>query len=90
MAYTIRICNDITSKEQVRSSFVTSHPSDDPRPNTNGPLAVDFKEGSRLTSLSPFTLRKYVRDGKLRATKCGRRWIIPMEELRRLVQEGSR
>jgi excisionase family DNA binding protein len=62
--------------------------SNRPGLNTNGLLAVDFKEGSRLTSLSPFTLRKYVRDGKLRATRCGRRWVIPVEELNRLVHEG--
>ncbi len=59
-------------------------------PTTTGPLAVNFEEGERLTTLSRFTLRKYVRDGKLRATKCGRRWLIPMEELVRLVHEGIR
>jgi excisionase family DNA binding protein len=59
-------------------------------PNEMVPLAVDFRTGAKLTSLSEFTLRKYVRDGKLRATKCGRRWLIPMEELHRLVHEGIR
>ena len=52
------------------------------------PLAVDFRTGAKLTSLSTFTLRSYVRRGKLRATKCGRRWIIPLDELHRLVREG--
>jgi excisionase family DNA binding protein len=52
------------------------------------PFAVDFKTAGRLTSLSPFTIRAYVRSGKLRGTKCGRRWLIPVEELRRLVREG--
>lgn len=52
------------------------------------PLAVDVPEASRLTSLSPFTIRAYVRSGKLQATRCGRRLIISVEELRRLVREG--
>jgi excisionase family DNA binding protein len=52
------------------------------------PMAVDFKTGSKLTSLSPHTLRAYVRKGKIRGTRCGRRWLIPIEELRRLVREG--
>jgi excisionase family DNA binding protein len=52
------------------------------------PLAVDFRTGAKLTSLSPFTLRAYVRSGKLRGTRCGRRWLIPLEELKRLVREG--
>jgi len=30
------------------------------------PFAVDFKTAGRLTSLSPFTIRAYVRSGKLR------------------------
>lgn len=51
-------------------------------------LAVNFKTAGRLTSLSPHTIRSYARAGKIRATRCGRRWLIPMEELRRLVREG--
>lgn len=53
-------------------------------------LAVDFKTGSKLTSLSPFTLRKYAREGKLKVTRCGRRVLIPYEELQRLIIQGCR
>jgi excisionase family DNA binding protein len=52
------------------------------------PIAVDFKTAGRLTSLSPYTIRAYARSGKIRATRCGRRWLVPMEEIRRLVREG--
>jgi excisionase family DNA binding protein len=63
----------------------------DPNMNrTTEPLAVDFKTAAKLTSLSVFTLRKYVREGRISGTKCGRRWLISMQELRRLVTEGIR
>jgi excisionase family DNA binding protein len=52
------------------------------------PLAVDFKTAGRLTSLSPYTIRAYVRAGKIRATRCGRRWLVSLEELRRIVRDG--
>jgi excisionase family DNA binding protein len=52
------------------------------------PLAVSFEEAERLVGLSRFTLRRYAHQGKLGATKCGRRWIVPVVELDRLVREG--
>jgi excisionase family DNA binding protein len=52
------------------------------------PLAVDLDEGARLVGLSKHTLRAYVRRGVLNATRCGRRIILQVEELRRLVREG--
>jgi excisionase family DNA binding protein len=53
------------------------------------PLAVDVREAARLTSLSPFTIRAYIRMGKIKVARCGRRLLVPMAELSRLVSEGT-
>jgi excisionase family DNA binding protein len=52
------------------------------------PIAVDIKEAGRLTSLSPFTIRAYIRKKKLRAVHVGRRVLVPVAELQKLVSEG--
>ncbi len=53
------------------------------------PLAVDVNTAARMTSLSPHTIRLYVRTGKLRVSRAGRRILIPVESLTKLVQEGA-
>ena len=52
------------------------------------PLAVDVREAARLTSLSTFTIRRYIRRGHLRAIRVGRRLIVPLEVLEGLVRDG--
>ena len=53
------------------------------------PLAVDVREAARLTSLSVFTIRRYIHRGSLKATRIGRRVVVPLEALERLIREGS-
>jgi len=50
------------------------------------PLAVDIREAGRLTSLSPHTIRAYVRKGKIRAVRVGRRVLVPIESLQDLLR----
>jgi len=58
-------------------------------PNANViPLTVGIAEAERLTSLSRPTLRLYIRTGKLRVTRCGRRVLIPVTALQDLVRDG--
>ena len=52
------------------------------------PLAVDVREAARLLSLSPFTVRSYIRKGHIRAVKLGARVIVPLAEVQRLAREG--
>jgi len=53
------------------------------------PLAVDVREAARLTSLSVHTIRAYCgKKGRIRAVRVGRRVLIPIAELERLVREG--
>lgn len=53
------------------------------------PIAVTVQEAGRLTSLSPHTIRSYIRQRKLRGVHVGRRVVVPVSELQRLIAEGS-
>ncbi len=55
---------------------------------TLDPLAVDVPTAARLTSLSIHTIRLYIRTGRLKVTRCGRRIMVPVESLTELVREG--
>ncbi len=46
-------------------------------------------EAAAYLKLSLETIRRYIRDHKLRATKVGRQWRIRREELDRLLAEGT-
>jgi len=51
-------------------------------------MAFDVSTAAKITGLSEHTLRQYVRKGWLRVTRCGRRVLIPVESLEKLVREG--
>jgi excisionase family DNA binding protein len=40
-------------------------------------------------NLKPATVRKWIRQGKLKAIKLGRLWRIPEEELQRFIKAGQ-
>ena len=52
------------------------------------PLAVDVREAARLISVSPFSVRRYIKCGLLKATRIGRRVLVPVAECERIVREG--
>jgi len=54
----------------------------------NKPLTIGLREAAELTSLSHWTLRQYIREGRLRAVRIGRRVLIEPAELERLVEQG--
>jgi excisionase family DNA binding protein len=45
----------------------------------------DVKSAARLLSISPWTVRSYIHDGKLKAVRIGRRVLLCEEELERLI-----
>jgi excisionase family DNA binding protein len=53
-------------------------------------LVLNIPEAAKAVSLSPWTIRKWIAQGKLRATRLGRRVCITPEELRKLVERGTR
>jgi excisionase family DNA binding protein len=54
----------------------------------NMKLVLDIKEAANVLSLSPWTIRRYITDGKLKTVRLGRRVLIEPSELQRLVEEG--
>jgi len=51
-------------------------------------LAVSVDEAAKLLGVSPFTIRNYVASGRLRAVRVGRRVLVPMEVLEKVMVEG--
>jgi excisionase family DNA binding protein len=47
------------------------------------------EEAAGLLGISPWTVRSYMRDGKLRAVRLGRRVLVEETELERFVAEGK-
>jgi excisionase family DNA binding protein len=52
------------------------------------PLLVGVPDAAEAIGLSPWTIRQYVRRGKIRAVRIGRRVLIEPSELQRLIDEG--
>ena len=53
-------------------------------------LALGLRQAAEAVGLSHWTLRAYVRQGKIRAVKIGKRILIEPSELQRLVEEGRK
>ena len=47
-----------------------------------------IESAAKILSLSPWTIRLYVRQGKIRPVRLGRRIAIEQAEIRRLIEEG--
>jgi excisionase family DNA binding protein len=52
-------------------------------------LSVGLQEAQEMTGISHFTFRRMVKQGKIRAARVGRRVLIPVAELERLVKAGA-
>lgn len=52
--------------------------------------AMGLKEAALAVGLSHWTLRTFIREGKLRCVRLGRRVLIEPSELQRLVEEGRK
>jgi excisionase family DNA binding protein len=51
-------------------------------------LTLSIKESAVAVGLSPWTIRKYIREGTLHPIRIGRRVLVEPAELRRLVEAG--
>jgi hypothetical protein len=52
-------------------------------------LAVSLDQGSAMSGLSRRTLEYYIRVGRLRARKCGRRTLILVSDLRTFLRRNQ-
>jgi excisionase family DNA binding protein len=53
------------------------------------PLSVSFAEAAKLLSVSPNTVRRHAKDGRLRTIRLGRRRVVPFDALRELLRPGT-
>ena len=51
-------------------------------------LAMGIERAAKIIDSSPWTVRKLVREGKLKATRFNRRVLIEPKELQKLVAAG--
>lgn len=49
----------------------------------------DVHSAARLLSISPWTVRSYIHDGKLKPVRIGRRVLLAEDELERLIAQGD-
>ena len=45
---------------------------------------------AELLSISPWTVRSYIKQGKLRPVRIGRRVLLQQEEIQRFVESGTK
>ena len=53
-------------------------------------IAIGLREAAASVGLSPWTLRAWIRQGKLAAVRLGRRVLIEPSELQRLIEAGRK
>jgi hypothetical protein len=53
------------------------------------PLSVNVDTAAKMTSLSPHTIRHYIKTNRLNVNRVGRRIVIPMESLKELIANGA-
>jgi excisionase family DNA binding protein len=52
-------------------------------------LTIGLAEASETLGISHWTLRRYIREGKIRAVRIGRRVLVEPVELGKLVNNGA-
>jgi hypothetical protein len=52
-------------------------------------FALSVEDAAKAVSLSPFTIRAYIRRGILPVQRAGRRVMVPVDALRALVLNGA-
>ena len=71
-----------------------SHGRSSPAPAPDGegerltPKVVGINEAARLLGIRPSTLRVLVRQERIRIVRIGRRVLVPMESIEKVVREG--
>jgi len=53
-------------------------------------LALGVKEAAEAVGLSHWTIRKFIREGKLRNVRLGKRVLVEPGELERLIEAGRK
>jgi len=56
----------------------------------DGRLLWNVKEVGQAMGISPWTVRRYIADGKLLAVRLGRRVLVEPGECRKLIEQSRR
>ena len=48
---------------------------------------LNTEDASKRLYTTPYTIRKYIRQGKIAAAKIGKNYLIKLEEIERFLQE---
>jgi Helix-turn-helix domain len=51
---------------------------------------VSPREAQTMTGIAPYTWRRYALEGRIGSTKFGRKVLIPVSEIRRVLSESYR
>ena len=54
------------------------------------PEFLGVQDAERMTGLSRWTWRAWAYSGRVASVKAGRRLLIPVAEIRRVIEEGTR
>ena len=74
----------LSVREEVRAALAESGPSS----TVVREAYVSPKRAAELTGLAEWTIREWIRTGKLKACKAGRVWRIKREELDSMLARG--
>lgn len=55
--------------------------------NSSDKLALSIQETARKVGVSPYTVRKAIREGALQAKRLGRRVIVPVSAIEAFLRE---
>jgi excisionase family DNA binding protein len=50
---------------------------------------LTLEEAARRLNTSPFSVRRWIREGKLRGTKIGGEWRVEVADLEEFIQQGK-
>jgi excisionase family DNA binding protein len=53
-------------------------------------LLWNVKEAGQAMGISPWTVRRYIADGKLLAVRLGRRVLVEPDECRKLIEQSRK
>lgn len=56
---------------------------------TERPKSVNTKVAAALIGIPPGSITRLIRDGQLAAIKLGRYWVIPIDEIDRLISQAT-
>jgi hypothetical protein len=84
------MCTQQYSKGSRRNAVEKNKREITPKPREIKPTYLSVADAEAMSSISKWTWRRWAYEGKVASVKLGRRLVIPVAEIERLVTEGTR